>query len=327
MQYHATKPRISVIIPAYNAENTILETIASVQSQTFSDFEIIVINDGSTDSTLEKVTDLTDARIYITSYDNGGLPTARNRGIALARGEYITFLDADDLWTPDKLECQLAAFSKSPDAGLVYSWTSFMDEQGQTVHPDTPIFFEGNVLKDLLCHNFLRNGSNPLLKRSVVAAVGDFDPKLGSAEDWDYWLRVASGWSFAVVPKAQILYRQSSNTMSSNVERMEKYQLEVLERAFASAPQNLQFLKPRSLAYIYQYSAKLYLSRKMSVEGTNDAITKLGQAIKRYPQSLLSKETQKLIIKLMIMKFLPITFGKSLLGKISRKRAKSIVLH
>src|SRR5690242_20728341 len=99
-------PQISVIIPVYNGERTILETIASVQQQTFSDFELIVINDGSTDRTLELLNSVEDPRLKILSYSNGGLPVARNRGISHATGEFITFIDADDLWTSDKLEAQ-----------------------------------------------------------------------------------------------------------------------------------------------------------------------------------------------------------------------------
>lgn len=101
-------PTISVIVPAYNAENTILETIGSVQQQTFSDFELIVINDGSNDRTLELLNSLTDSRLKIFSYENAGVGVARNRGISHATGKFIAFLDADDLWTPDKLELQLA---------------------------------------------------------------------------------------------------------------------------------------------------------------------------------------------------------------------------
>jgi glycosyltransferase involved in cell wall biosynthesis len=127
-------PTISVIIPAYNAERTILETIASVQQQTFSNFELIVINDGSTDRTLELLNSLEDPRLKIFSYSNGGLPVARNRGIYHATGEFITFLDADDLWTPDKLELQLTALQQHSEAGVAYSWTHYMDEKGESFH-------------------------------------------------------------------------------------------------------------------------------------------------------------------------------------------------
>ena len=125
-------PTISIVIPAYNAERTILETIKSVQKQTFSDFEIIVINDGSTDRTLELVLSVEEPRLKIFSYQNGGVSVARNRGISHATGEFIAFLDADDLWTSDKLELQLAGLKQHPEAGIAYSWTYNMSEKRTT---------------------------------------------------------------------------------------------------------------------------------------------------------------------------------------------------
>ncbi len=119
-------PKISIITPAYNAERTILETIESVQNQTFSNFELIVINDGSKDRTLDLLQTIKDERLKIFSYENGGVAIARNRGLSHATGDFIAFIDADDLWTPDKLELQLAALQKHPEAGVAYSWTYFM---------------------------------------------------------------------------------------------------------------------------------------------------------------------------------------------------------
>jgi glycosyltransferase involved in cell wall biosynthesis len=318
------KPAISIVIPAYNAEKTILDTITSAQNQTFSDFEIIIINDGSTDKTLELINTLKDIRIKVFSYDNRGLSTARNRGIGLAVGDFITFLDADDLWTADKLELQFLALQNYPKAGLAYSWTSFMDEQGKTYYADKPKFVAGDVLKELLQGNFLCSGSNPLIKRSVIEAVGEFDPTLRSAEDWNYWLRIAERWEFALVPKAQIFYRQSAKSMSSKVEYMEKFQLEVVERAFKSAPKKLKGLKVKSLSYIYQYSAKLYLERNLDIKKLDTAIRKLGQSIRLYPQSLLVRRTQILLIKVIILKFLPLNVSRSLLKKIGKIRSISI---
>lgn len=109
-------PRISVIIPAYNSENTIIHTINSVLNQTFTDLELIVINDGSQDSTLDIVKQIQDPRIKVFSYSNAGGNVSRNRGLKLAVGEFVSFLDADDLWTPNKLESQLKALEKNLSA-------------------------------------------------------------------------------------------------------------------------------------------------------------------------------------------------------------------
>lgn len=316
---------ISVVVPAYNASSTIIETIASVQKQTFSDFELIIINDGSTDNTLEILNTIQDSRIKIFSYENGGLSVARNRGISHATGEFIAFLDADDLWASDKLELQLAALKQHPKAGVAYSWTHFMDEQGESFHADKPIFFEGNVYPQLLVHNFIASGSNPLIRKQAIESVGEFNPSVSGAADWDYWLRLAAQWPFTVVPKPQIFYRQSSSSMSSKVEFMEECQIQVIEQAFLSAPRELQALKKHSLAYIYQYSVQLYLTRIPGMEGAKQATHKLIQAIRMYPQILFDSKTKKLTIKLLLMYLLSPKLANYILRKISQFRARRIV--
>ncbi len=314
-------PTISVVIPAYNGERTIVETLQCLQKQTFSDFEIIVINDGSTDGTLEVIKTVQDSRLKVFSYSNGGLPVARNRGILQATGEFITFIDADDLWTPDKLELQLAALQKNPEAGLAYSWTLVMDEKGENFHPGTSVSFEGNVHAQLLLSNFIANGSNAMLRREAIASVGEFDSTLRSCEDWDYWLRVAPDWSFVVVPKNQILYRQSSGAMSSKVDVMEKNHLIVHERAFQAAPPELKVLKNQALANIYLFLTQLCLTHVSSASGIEPARHKLQKAIYLYPKLLLSKKTQTLLIKLLLIKFFSPKIAGTILQRISKVRA------
>ncbi len=290
-------PIISVVIPAYNAENTILETIASVRQQTFSDFELIVINDGSTDGTLELLHSIKDNRLQIFSYENGGLSIARNRGIAHATGEFISFLDADDLWSPDKLESQLAALQQRPEAGVAYSWTYFMEEKEgeRSFHPCEPVFFEGNVYAELLVKNFIASGSNVLIRRQAVESVGEFDPKCEGTADWDYWLRLAAGWPFIAIPKLQVFYRRSSSSMSSKVEKMKKEALVVLEKAYQVAPQSFQHLKKKSLAWIYQYCTDLYLRHSTDIKGIQQGGWHLYMAIRLQPKTLLEEHNRNLI--------------------------------
>jgi len=314
-------PTISVVVPAYNGERTILETIKSIQQQTFSDFELIVINDGSTDRTLEPLATVEDPRLKVFSYENGGLPVARNRGIARAMGEFITFIDADDLWTPDKLELQLAALQQHPEAGVAYSWTLVMDEKGEGFYPGKSVSFEGNVYPQLLLSNFIASGSNVMLRREAIASVGEFDPTLRSCEDWDYWLRVAARWSFVVVPKHQILYRQSSGAMSSKVEVMEKNLLIVHERAFQAAPPELQFLKNHGLANIYLFVTQLCLTHVSSATGAQQAREKLQKAIRLRPQFLLNKQALIFLLKLLLIGVLSPKIAGYILQKLSKARA------
>jgi len=292
-------PTISVIIPTYNAEGTILETIESVQKQTFDDFEIIVINDGSTDQTVELVNSIADERLRIFSYENGGVSVARNRGLSQATGEFIAFLDADDLWSPDKLELQLAALRRHPEAGVAYSWTSyFMNGQEGALFPGKSVFFEGNVYTKLLVENFLANGSNPLVYQKAIESVGEFDPVLTIGEDWEFYLRLAARWSFVVVPKHQIFYRQSSGSATSKIEEIERQMLVMFEKAFQTAPPEYQYLKNQSLAWLYEYCTQQHLKNVTDLSGVNKAGLKLWKAICLHPQILLGDYAQRLTRRL-----------------------------
>ncbi|PIG95297.1 glycosyltransferase [Gloeocapsopsis sp. IPPAS B-1203] len=296
---------VSIIIPAYNAEKTILTTIKSIQKQTCSNFELIVIDDGSTDKTCELLSTLSEPKLKVFSYKNGGLPVARNRGITHARGDYITFIDADDLWTPDKLELQLAALQESSEAGAAYSWTVFIDEEEKLLYAGKPLFFEGNIYPHLLVENFICSGSNILVRRQFIESTGEFDASLKSAEDWDYNIRLARQCHFVVVPKYQILYRKSSQAMSSKVDVMEKAILTVTDRAFCNAPAELQFLKNRSLAKTYQFFTKLYLEYALDRDGLKIASQRIQKAFQLYPRIALDKETQRIFFKLLLLQLLP----------------------
>ncbi|MEH1928971.1 glycosyltransferase [Nostoc sp.] len=246
-------PIISVIIPAYNTEKTIKETIQSVLNQTFIDFELIVINDGSQDSTLEVVTQIQDPRIKIFSYSNAGGNVSRNRGLDRAGGEFVSFLDADDLWTPDKLQSQLKALQENVTAKVAYSWTDYIDTKGQFLFSGKRINENGNIYENLLLNNFLENGSNPLICKKALITLGGFDEFLSAAQDWDMWLRLASKFNFICVPSVQILYRISPNSVSCNLLRQEKSCLQVLERAYKERPSTLKNSWNISLRNLYKY--------------------------------------------------------------------------
>lgn len=244
---------ISVIIPVYNGEKTIRETIESVLNQTFSDFELIVINDGSQDLTLDIIANIEDTRLKIFSYPNAGQAVSRNRGFSHASGEFIAFLDADDLWIPDKLESQLKALQEHPNAAVAYSWTNFIDEMGHYLCNSSNRTVNGDAYAELLLYNFLDSGSNPLIRRQALAQVGGFDKELVPAEDWDMYLRLAARYHFVAVPLPQILYRVSTNSQSTNVSKLEAVSVMVLEQAYKRAPKSLQDIKKQSFANLYDY--------------------------------------------------------------------------
>lgn len=309
---------VSVIIPTYNAEKTILETIESVISQTIKDIEILVIDDGCSDRTLEILSTIKDPRLKVFSYKNGGLPTARNRGIEQAKGDFISFIDADDLWTKDKLELQLAALANNPHAKVAYSWTVCMQHQGNKVFftQGSSPNFAGDVYADLLLVNFVASGSNILVRRDAIDIVGNFKPELQACEDWDFYLRLAASFNFVVVPKNQIIYRRLAGSMSSKVEIMESQGLSVLNLAFKSAPLHLQPLKNESLANFYRSCAELNLNYNTKFSEAWAAQKRLQTAILLYPKVLLETYTCKLFLKSLLQIILPASFTNILREKI-----------
>lgn len=246
-------PLVSVIIPVYNGEKTIRETIFSVLNQTYKNIELIVINDGSLDLTLNVIYTIKDSRLKVFSYEKSGVSTSRNRGIERASGQFISFLDADDIWTPEKVEKQLKALQANPQASVAYSWVDYIDENGDFFRHGNHITMNGNAYKKMLIQNILENGSNPLIRRQALINVGNFDPSLKFAEDWDMWLRLASRYDFVTVPHADVLYRMSFSSVSTNVLEMEKACLKFIEKSFNSAPTSLQSLKRKSLTNLYHY--------------------------------------------------------------------------
>lgn len=313
---------VSVIIPVYNGEKTIRETIESVLDQTFSDFELLIINDGSSDQTLDVVSRLiattNDGRIQLFSYPNSGVNTSRNRGIQHSISEFIAFLDADDLWTADKLETQLIALQTHPDAAVAYSWVDYIDEAGNFLRRGSYCDISGNVYAQLLLSDFLENGSNPLIRRSHLMHVGLFDESLSYGEDWELWIRLAARYPFIAVRRSQILYRVSSHTASTHTAKMEAQVLQVIEKSFAQAPESLQYLKRNSISNLYKY---LICKTLENVSARNQgliALKFLGLSIYNDPPLLKAKVLIKVLLRIAITLSLPAKAAKSLLTRFDK---------
>jgi glycosyltransferase involved in cell wall biosynthesis len=301
-------PRVSVIVPAHNAEQTIVETICSVQAQTFSDFELIVIDDGSTDRTLERLEAAGDSRLRIFSYENAGAPSARNRGIARATGEYLAFLDADDLWTPDKLQHQVAALQARTAAGVAYSWTRFVDQNGRDLYEQRPLFFEGDVYRELLVTNFTCSGSNVLVRRQAIEATGGFDVSLKVSQDWEFGVRLAARWPFVMVSRHQILYRQWPGSMwsiSAAQDLWEENGIRTIERVFESVPADLQPLKKRRLANFYLHLAHRGLLSAADGDAVRRAGRSLWRALRLDPRLVREPGGQHVLARWLLMRVLP----------------------
>nr|WP_309728945.1 glycosyltransferase family A protein [Chamaesiphon sp. OTE_75_metabat_556] len=258
-------PKVSVIVPAYNIASYIADTLMSVETQTFRDFEVLVIDDGSTDDTAKQVKIFCrrDDRFQLLQKDNGGLASARNYGMRHARGEYIALLDGDDLYKPNKLANHVARLDRNAEAGVVYSASAAIrDDGGSTFISLSGRPLSNNLLFSLLCKNFIGHGSNAVFRRCIVEDVGGFDETLPSAEDIDYWLRIAATgkWTFDREPQVLCCYRVRPSGLSFNVAEMQRCGERVIKGAYQRSPDLVEPMLPTASAYMYRYLARLSIT-------------------------------------------------------------------
>jgi glycosyltransferase involved in cell wall biosynthesis len=225
---------VSVIIPAYKAGQYIKETIQGVLDQTHTNFELIIIDDGSPDNQADVIAPIaaSDPRIQYIKQKNGGVSSARNHGYRLSKGSFLAFLDADDIWLPNNLELKLAKFSSDTALGLIHSDMAIMDGNSKLTG-ETKSGKEGHILDDLLSWNgtCVPTPSSILVKREVVEKVGNFDLKLSNAADQEFFFRVAKAYKIGRVPAITWWYRVHDNQMHSNIPVMEKDALLAYQRA------------------------------------------------------------------------------------------------
>ena len=294
-------PQVSIVIPAYNAMAYLPETLQSVLGQTFQDFEVLIIDDGSADGIESWFAGVGDERVQLISQPHLGSSEARNRGIGRSQGGYIAFLDADDLWEPMKLEQQVRCLEAHPEVGLVYTWTAFINEQGVPTGRVFTSEAEGDVWQTLILHNIVECGSVPLVRRQCFETVGMFDLNLRShVEDWDMWLRIAARYPFKVIKEPLTYYRQRSTSASKDWQAMERgFQL-VIEKAFSTAPTNLQPLKAESYGWVHLCLAwKVLQSQRQDLQKANSY---LQQALKSYPQLRFTKEYLRLRLAIFLLR-------------------------
>lgn len=234
-------PLVSVIIPAYNAEKFIQHTLESVLAQTYTEIEVIVVDDGSRDRTAEIVEFFAqqDSRIQLFKQPNAGVAAARNFAIEQSKGKYIAPIDADDIWYPQKLEKQVRCIEAADESvGLVYAWSVYLNAKGEIVGWYTADQFdrapEGQVFTTLLYFNFLDNASTPLFRRSCIDRVGGYNCGLKAkggqgCEDWDIYLRIAAAYQFRAVPEYLVGYRQYWGSMATNCATMARSYLLMME--------------------------------------------------------------------------------------------------
>jgi glycosyltransferase involved in cell wall biosynthesis len=226
----AASPLVSVVVPAWNAEKTLAETLASVAAQTYRNIEILIVDDGSADMTGAVAREFcrSESRARLISKENGGVALARNRGIAESSGEWIAPLDSDDLWHPTRLEKMVAAALSAPDEpGFVYCWCRHIDAEGRIKGSGPPWIISGRSFRQLAYMNAVGNGSSLLASRHALLAIGGYDASLRAeraqgAEDMLVQIRIAREHPIVCVPEYLVGWRVAGGSMSSDVEQMDR---------------------------------------------------------------------------------------------------------
>jgi glycosyltransferase involved in cell wall biosynthesis len=254
---------ISVVIPAYNYGRFLRDAINSVLAQTYPALEIIVVDDGSTDDTPQVLAEYGD-RIRVISQSNQGVGAARNTGIAAARGEYIAFLDSDDIMRARKLECDIARFEADPELGLVHCGAESFDTAGKT-RSVSLTGLEGWIAPELLGLDrevIAAPGSGIAVPKRVAEEIDGFDARLQPSEDWDFCYRIAVRYRVGFVPEVLVRYRLHGKGIHLNIPQMEKGMLMALEKAFLSPDPAVQSLRKHSYGRIHCVLAGCYFQSR-----------------------------------------------------------------
>jgi glycosyltransferase involved in cell wall biosynthesis len=220
------RPLVSVVMPSFNSAATIEATLRSVVAQTYPSLEIIVVDDGSSDDTVERARAVAcDRPIQVVAEGrNQGAPRARNRGAELAKGELLAFLDSDDSWSPEKVERQVEAMLAAPETVLCYTQIRHDDHLGREIYT-SEYARSGALGPELLTRNVVGSTSSVMIRRDAFFGVGGFDPGFTACQDWDLWVRLAQAGPFAccAAPFTQLLHHHGTRISNNGRRRLRGY--------------------------------------------------------------------------------------------------------
>ncbi len=258
-------PLVSVISPAYNCAATIGRTLQSVLDQSYTNTEIVVVDDKSRDNTAEVIAQFSDPRILYLKQDHAERSVARNTGISNSHGEYLAFVDSDDWWGVSKLEKQIALLEANRSLGMIYSDLYYVDAESDVIlwqYGNKVKLMRGRVWKNLCETNFIQSPT-PVVPRWVFDQTGLFDPDMPPLEDWDMWLRIAASFPVDFIPEPLAFYRYGINTTSLGKPSNRLYQshLKLLDKIENQTNSDVttelnKLNKHRSMVY-YTYGVQL----------------------------------------------------------------------
>lgn len=224
------QPKVSVIIPAYNQAHYLSHAIQSVLAQTFTHWEAIIVDDGSTDNTQAVAASYASSNIHYIYQANQGLSAARNTGIGAARGDYLAFLDSDDELEPEFLQSCLASLVEDSSFAAVYTQTRFIDQSGKLLPSENTRSLSGAAFRQQLRQGGFFPPVSVVVRSDVVREAGLFDTQLTSLEDWDLWLRISNHYPMRGLPISLVRYRVYPGSMSTNAARMHANRLAVVAK-------------------------------------------------------------------------------------------------
>jgi glycosyltransferase involved in cell wall biosynthesis len=274
---------VDVIIPAYNAARYLPVALESVFSQTFDDWQILLVDDGSTDNTADAVAPFLDrfgSRIRYIRQKNRGVTAARNTAIRTSTAEFLAFLDADDVWLPCRLSESLKALAARPQAGLVYGLVTHIDPEGRLgeTWKGNQRNAEGHIAPYIYRRKVELPCATVTLRRGCLDEVGIFDETMRATEDRDLWLRISLRYEVAFVPKVLAYYRVSPSSLSADSQQMLKAQLQFIRKHYGSEGCGL---RSRQIAW-----ARIYKQQAETLERRNrpwDALMSSLRAVALYP--------------------------------------------
>jgi glycosyltransferase involved in cell wall biosynthesis len=275
---HATlerAPLISVIMPTYNRADLVGQAIDSVRQQDFEDWELIVVDDGSTDETPEILSAYgRSGKVHCVRQENAGQSVARNRGLQRAKGKWVAFLDSDNRWLPHKLSTQVNALKTMSDVDVLYGDIELIDEEGRFVssQPERPRY-SGIIWRQLL-HSNCVNFNTSVVRREKIEAVGRFDERLRRGEDYDLWLRLSANASFQYLPGVVAQYRVAGARVSDDYSGVFKSNLASVENFFESNPNFLSKSEAGCVrAELYARLARSCAANGLMYDGITAALT------------------------------------------------------
>lgn len=251
---------VSVVIPTYNHAPYVREAIDSALRQTHVPHEIIVVDDESQDET-SQILAAYGTQVRSVRQANQGVSAARNLGVSLAQGEFIAFLDSDDIWDPQKLERQLALFEDRPELGLVHCGFTSFDASAASLRPHLE-GMEGWITEEMLRldREVVGPGSTLMIPRRVFDEVGGFDPRLRQGEDWDLCYRIARCYPVGYVRDSLLMYRIHAAGIHLNIPGMENGMILSFEKIFASPDPAIQDIKRRAYGRLHRIIAGSYFA-------------------------------------------------------------------